>query len=134
MKRYTSTRNAFMTFFFMFILTNTYSQYVFQGDALPKKISLHPYTTITDVGQKDLDIQFIVTSYEQLNPVALKTANDDLGFTQNNFWAKLALQNPTDSELNYYLETALPITDLAELYIIDEVSGVIIKSAFFLIA
>jgi hypothetical protein len=46
---------------------------------------LHPYTTITDVGQKDLDIQFIVTSYEQLNLVALKTANDDLGFTQNNF-------------------------------------------------
>jgi hypothetical protein len=30
MKKYTSTRNAFMTFFFMFILTNMYSQYVFQ--------------------------------------------------------------------------------------------------------
>jgi signal transduction histidine kinase len=128
MKRYTSTRNAFMTFFFMFILTNTYSQYVFQGDALPKKISLHPYTTITDVGQKDLDIQFIVTSYEQLNPVALKTANDDLGFTQNNFWAKFVLKNPTDADLHYYLETALPITDLAELYIIDEVSGNILKA------
>jgi hypothetical protein len=36
MKKYTS-RNAFMTFFFMFILTNMYSQYVFRSDALPKK-------------------------------------------------------------------------------------------------
>jgi hypothetical protein len=28
----------------------------------------------------------------------------------------------------YYLETALPITDLAELYIIDQVSGKISKA------
>jgi hypothetical protein len=39
------------------------------SDALPKKISLHPYTTITDVGQKDLDIQYIMTHYEQLTPL-----------------------------------------------------------------
>jgi hypothetical protein len=45
---------------------------------------LHPYTTITDVGQKDLDIQYIMTHYEQLTR-CFKTANDDLGFTQNNF-------------------------------------------------
>ncbi|PKH67402.1 hybrid sensor histidine kinase/response regulator [Flavobacterium sp. ALD4] len=128
MKKYTATRNAFMIFFVIFISTNTYSQYVFQGDALPEKISLHTYTSITDVGQKDLDIQFVITHYDTLNPTALKTENDDLGFSQNNFWAKLALQNPTDSELNYYLETALPITDLAELYIIDEVSGKILKA------
>jgi hypothetical protein len=28
-----------------------------------------PYTTITDVGQKDLDIQYIMTHYEQLTVV-----------------------------------------------------------------
>jgi hypothetical protein len=72
-----------------------------------------------------LDIQYI-THYEQLTPV-FKTANDDLGFTQNNFWAKCIIQNPTDADLHYYLETALPITDLAELYIIDQVSGKISK-------
>jgi hypothetical protein len=62
-----------------------------------------------------------------IDSVALKTANDDLGFTQNNFWAKCILQNPTDADL-HYLETALPITDLAELYIIDQVSGKISKA------
>jgi hypothetical protein len=35
--------------------------------------------------------------------------------------------NPTDADLHYYLETALPITDLAELYIIDR-SGKISKA------
>jgi hypothetical protein len=40
----------------------------------------------------------------------------------------LTLQNPTDSDLHYYLETALPITDLVELYTIDEVSGKISKA------
>jgi hypothetical protein len=33
----------------------------------------------------------------------------------------------SNPRLTYYLETALPITDLAELYIIDQVSGKISK-------
>jgi hypothetical protein len=37
------------------------------------------------VGQKELNIQYIMSHYDALNPRALKTANDDLGFTQNNF-------------------------------------------------
>jgi len=128
MKKYTTTSNAFIIFFFMFIFSNTYSQYVFQADTLPEEISLHKYTTIADVGKKELNIQYIMSHYDALNPRALKTENDDLGFTQNNFWAKLTLQNPTDSDLHYYLETALPITDLVELYTIDEVSGEITKA------
>jgi signal transduction histidine kinase/CheY-like chemotaxis protein len=128
MKKYTATRNAFVIFFFMFIFTSTYSQYVFHADALPEEISLHKYTSVTDVGQKDLDIHFVMTHYDSLNPIALKTENDDLGFTQNNFWAKLALNNPTNIDLFYYLKTALPITDLAELYIVNEKSGKILKT------
>lgn len=128
MKKYTTATNAFMIFFFMLIFSNTYSQYVFQADTLPEEISLHKYATIADVGQKELNIQYIMSHYDALNPRALKTANDDLGFTQNNFWANLTLQNPTDSDLHYYLETALPITDLVELYTIDEVSGKISKA------
>ena len=128
MKKYAASRNAFVIFFFMLIFTSTYSQYVFHADALPEEISLHKYTSVTDVGQKDLDIHFVMIHYDSLNPIALKTENDDLGFTQNNFWANLALSNPTDLDLFYYLKTALPITDLAELYIINEESGKILKT------
>lgn len=117
-----------MTFFVIFFFTNSYAQYVFRAGALPQEISLHEYTTIADVGDKELDIEFIISNYESLNPNSLKTANDDLGFTQNNFWASLKLENPTDSDLHYYLETALPITDVAELYTLDETSGEITKA------
>lgn len=128
MKNRPTPRIAFLTFFFMFFLTNSYAQYVFHAEALPEEMSLHQYTTIADVGEKELNIHFVVSNYERLNPRSLKTANDDLGFTQNNFWANLALHNPTDSDLYYYLETALPITDLVELYTFDEVSGEIAKA------
>jgi signal transduction histidine kinase/ActR/RegA family two-component response regulator len=69
-----------------------------------------------------------MANFQSLNPRPLQTENDDLGFTQNNFWAKLELQNATDLDLHYYLETARPITDLVELYVIDEASGAITKA------
>ncbi|WP_240723471.1 hybrid sensor histidine kinase/response regulator [Flavobacterium sp. GT3P67] len=112
---------------FMLFFSNTYSQYVFRGDMLTKDISLHKYTTITDVGQRNLDIKYVINNYNTLNPKKLETENDDLGFTQSNFWAKTELKNPTDLVLNYYLETARPITDLVELFIVDGVSGEITK-------
>lgn len=107
--------------------TKNYSQYVFRSDAIPEEFSLHNYTSIADVGQKELDIHYVIANYKVLNSKKLQTENDDLGFTQNHFWTKTELKNPTDLTLNYYLETARPITDLVELYLIDEVSGIITK-------
>jgi signal transduction histidine kinase/ActR/RegA family two-component response regulator len=118
---------TFKVLFFAFFFTNTYSQYVFKKEYVPDEISLHNYTTIADVGQRDLNINFVMANYNSLKPVKLKTENDDLGFTQNNFWTLTELENPTDRLLFYYLETARPITDLVELYLIDKASGNIIK-------
>jgi hypothetical protein len=36
------------------------------------RISLHKYATIADVGQKELNIQYIMSHYDALNPRALK--------------------------------------------------------------
>ncbi|EIA08037.1 hybrid sensor histidine kinase/response regulator [Flavobacterium frigoris] len=120
--------NFLKILFFMLVFTNSYSQYVFQRNTLPEKISLHNYTRVADVGLSDLEIQYVMANFESLNPRSLKTENDDLGFNQNNFWAKLELQNATDRDLHYYIETARPITDLVELYTIDETSGKITKA------
>lgn len=116
-----------LLFFFLFF-TSVHSQYVFRNDAIPKEISLYDFTTITDVGQRNLDIHFVIKNYNLLNFKKLKTESDDLGFTKNNFWSKTELQNPTNLSLNYYLETARPITDLVELYAVNGVSGKITKS------
>ncbi|WP_121364981.1 hybrid sensor histidine kinase/response regulator [Flavobacterium limicola] len=109
--------------FFILFFSNTYSQYVFSSDTIPKEISLHNHATIADVGQRNLDINYVIANYKNLNPIKLITENDDLGFTQNHFWSKTEIKNLTNSKLNYYLETARPITDLVELFIVDVASG-----------
>lgn len=114
-------------FFFLLIYVDSYSQYVFKSDNLPEKISLQNYTSIVDVGQKDLDVQFVLKNFKALNPIELKVNGDYLGFTENNFWSMTTLVNKTDVELHYYFETARPITDLVELYIVNQVTGEINK-------
>ena len=113
--------------FFILFFSNSYSQFIFKNDTIPEKFSLHNYTTITDVGQRNLDIKYVISHYATFNPVKLQTENDDLGFTQNNFWTKTVLKNATNVTLSYYLETARPITDVVELYIIDAISERITK-------
>jgi signal transduction histidine kinase/CheY-like chemotaxis protein len=90
-------------------------------------VSLHPYTTIVDIGQQKLTIDFVKNNFNTLHPVALKTENDDLGFTQNNFWTLTELENQTNKLLIYYLETARPMTDVVELYELNSENVVIKK-------
>ncbi|RTY82352.1 hybrid sensor histidine kinase/response regulator [Flavobacterium sp. ZB4P23] len=107
--------------------TKSFSQYEFSNGTIPKEVSLHNYTTVADVGQRNLDIHYVLANFNSFNPKKLQTENDDLGFSQNNFWSKTELINASDRTLNYYLETARPITDLVELYFIDSTSGKITK-------
>jgi signal transduction histidine kinase/CheY-like chemotaxis protein len=90
-------------------------------------MSLQDYTYLADVGDKEVDISFVLGNYESLSPINLKYTTDYLGFTESNFWSMTDLVNDTDSELHYYLETARPITNLVELYIVDLKTGQIIK-------
>jgi len=113
--------------FFLLIYGHSYSQYVFKSNVLPDKISLLDYTSLVDVGQKDLDVHFVLKNFQSLHPVKLKEKGDYLGFTENNFWSMTSLINTTNKELHYYFETARPITDLVELYILDQTTGKITK-------
>ena len=106
-------------FFLLLFFANAHAQYEFKNNSLPQKISLHPYTTIVNAGSKELHIQYVIKNFESLQPRKLNTENDDLGFTKDNFWARVELRNATGNDLHYYLETARPITDLVELYAID---------------
>src|SRR3970040_791344 len=127
-QRLSNTTHTVLLLFFVFLFsTNSFSQYIYNENSLPKEFSLHSFTTVANVGQRNLNIQDVIVKYESLNPKKLKTENDDLGFTEDNFWAKVELKNPTDAYLEYYLETARPITDLVELYIVDGASGKIVK-------
>lgn len=112
----------------LFFSAKCFPQFTFKGDALPDVVSLYPYTSIADVGQQQLSIDYIIRNYATLNPKKLKTESDDLGFTDHNFWAKTQIKNTTGSQLTYYLETARPITDYVELYSIYDQTGTITKA------
>jgi signal transduction histidine kinase/CheY-like chemotaxis protein len=114
--------------FSLFYTQNSHSQYVFARDKPDDKISLHPFTSIANVGEKNLRIDAVIKDFESLHPRKLCSENDDLGFTKDHFWTKTTLRNATDTEFHYYLETARPVTDLAELYILDNDSHKITKS------
>lgn len=124
-----STKNHtnIFIYFFLFVFANSYSQYVFHTKDLPNAISLHSYASIINVGDKTLDIQDLILNFDSLDPKKLHSANEDLGFTKDNYWGKLQLHNGTDAVLNYYLETARPITDVVELFIVDEATGAVVK-------
>ena len=116
-----------LVFIFIFF-TKVNAQYVFEKHTIPQEISLHHLTKIADVGNLELEIPFVIKNFETLKPKSLLTESDDLGFTENNFWAKFQLQNSTNLYLQYYLETARPITDLVELYTVDKKTNKIYKA------
>jgi signal transduction histidine kinase/CheY-like chemotaxis protein len=111
----------------MLVCSSTYAQYIFRQNALPNNISLQDYTYVADVGEKELDISFVFKNFKSLSPINFKFTTDYLGFTESNFWSMTEVVNDTDSELHYYLETARPITNLVELYVVDLKTGQVIK-------
>ena len=112
---------------FILFFSNSFAQFIFQPGALPDKVSLQENTFLADVGEKDLDINYVLSNYDSLNPINFKYTSDYLGFTLSHFWSMTKVQNNTNNELHYYLETARPITNLVELYIVDLDNGQITK-------
>ena len=125
--RILNVKQIVVSLFFLLFSIIGYSQYFFKKDQLPYKVSLENYTSIADVGQKKLDIQFVLKNFDALKPVSLKTKGDYLGFTENNFWSSTTIVNTTNGELKYYFETARPITNIVELYVVNQQTGKIIK-------
>ena len=126
MQKNTAPTKIYLAVLILFF-SSSYAQFVFHRDTLPSNVSLQDYTYVADVGEKQLDINFVLKNYESLNPINFKYTTDYLGFTESNFWSATELINDTDSELHYYLETARPITNLVELYIVDLKTGAISK-------
>ncbi len=60
--------------------------------------------------------EVMVSKALKFKPIA--NENSDFGFTTNHIWIRFKLQNDTNEKLDYFFETARPITDVAELYVI----------------
>lgn len=79
------------------------------------KGQLYEYAEFIDVGQKEMDIHQIQEN-SSFDYNSLDSENHSVGFTTDNYWLRFQLQNTSNQSKIYYLETARPITDVAELY------------------
>ena len=101
--------------FFLLFISNSYSQFLINNYNDFSSNSLHKETKIINVGDKQLSINEVLKIKENKFQ-NLKNDNMDLGFTKSNYWLHFKIQNNTDDDLQYYIETCRPIVDVADFY------------------
>ncbi len=84
-------------------------------DPLKSKGQLYEYANFYDAGNLDLSINEVKKDSLFQNNF-LDSDNHSVGFTSNNYWVRFKIKNSTQKESTYYLETARPVTDIADLY------------------
>jgi len=118
-KRCNLLKDSVILLFFMLSLFQANAQFVFRENDLPQSTSIYQYAQMADAGDRDLSIAQIMAAGSPLAFKPLKEENINIGFTKSHYWVKFALRNDTNTALQYYLETARPVTDLVDLYIAD---------------
>ncbi|WNM18348.1 hybrid sensor histidine kinase/response regulator [Flavobacterium capsici] len=120
---------SFMRSKYLWIITllflvnyNSFSQFLLKQNNASKEISIHSAAKYIDVGKKELTLEEVQKGTYKFLPMPKQ--NTDFGFTASNFWIKFELKNDSTDDINYFFETARPITDVAELYVIDKNNAV----------
>ena len=109
---------------FLIASQQTNAQFLLQNGKLEQSVSIHSKSEYVDVGKVDVNLDQIRT-IKAFQFLPMKKENRDFGFTNHNIWVRFQLKNTTNEELNYFFETARPITDVAELYSIKADNSVI---------
>ncbi|WP_452225351.1 7TM diverse intracellular signaling domain-containing protein [Lacinutrix chionoecetis] len=64
----------------------------------------------------DLSIKDVLENDSKLDFIPLTSENQSLGFTTEDFWLKFEIENSTNQTKTYYLQTGRPVTDVAQLF------------------
>ncbi len=110
---------------FLFSITSYAQNQVY--NIQKSKGNLYEYAEFANAGHLDLSISEIIKN-KTLNYRSLKSDNYSVGFTSDNYWVRFKLKNTNSKPETYYLETARPITDVAELYQISNIETKHFKS------
>jgi len=86
---------------------------------MPQEVSILKYAQIADAGKSSLTVQQVRVGHPALRFRPMNGNFGNLGFTNHNFWLRFELLNALNIPLTYYLETAEPITNHADLYLFD---------------
>jgi len=103
---------------FFFFSASVFSQSV-PFDPQISKGELFEYSQYAVMGIKDFSIEGLLLE-KDIDYKEVNSDNLNLGFTSANYWVKFKLENSSNDKLIYYLETARPITDKANLFVVGK--------------
>ncbi len=98
----------------------SHAQVMLNEDSANWEKSIVKNTYLANAGKKNYTPQQVISNSANLTFKKLTGEYGNLGFTTNNFWAKLELKNISDKTLHYYIEVGEPMTDTLNCYIFDQ--------------
>jgi len=96
------------------------AQFVFTSSNLPDEVSILDKAAIANVGDAEFPVSDIASGKANVTFRPLSGLTGNLGFTDETFWLRVDLINRLETPLQYYLETAEPVTDNVNLYLLDQ--------------
>lgn len=88
--------------------------------------SLHLESQIIDSGLEKIGVYELLARESRLEFQSLISPVTNLGFTNKNYWVRFTLSNQNNVVKTYFLETARPVTDVVDLYWVE--NGQVIKT------
>lgn len=79
------------------------------------KGKLYEYAQLAKAENGDVNINSILEDESNLEFTTLTSENQSVGFSTDNYWLTFDLENSSNTSKNYYLQTARPVTDVANL-------------------
>jgi signal transduction histidine kinase/ActR/RegA family two-component response regulator len=108
-----------MTFLLSMLFCISSAQEFFSDfENLPQ--SIFSQATLVDMGAEKISFNELLNREPTLTFSPLGNPNTNLGFTDHQYWVKFSLRNPGKKQQRIFLETGRPITDVVELYQVDE--------------
>ncbi|WP_299249019.1 hybrid sensor histidine kinase/response regulator [uncultured Lacinutrix sp.] len=80
------------------------------------KGKLYEYAQLAKAENGDININSILEDESNLEFTTLTSENQSVGFSTDNYWLTFDLENSSNTPEIYYLQTARPVTDVANLF------------------
>ncbi|MGB6152164.1 MAG: 7TM-DISM domain-containing protein, partial [Pricia sp.] len=111
-----SIRKFLATALLLFGVVSTHAQYSLT-EAPEETVSLRPYAKLLVSGEKSYTLDQIIELSQKGTLAPMNDVEENFGFTDANFWTYIRLDNPTEENIHFYLDTARPISDEVSLYL-----------------
>ncbi|MDN3586289.1 7TM diverse intracellular signaling domain-containing protein [Pedobacter aquatilis] len=113
-------RRIFTLLLLLISAVTSRAQYQLTEGNLPEETSILNYASILNTGNEKISFDNILQNSHKLKFTPLNGKLGNLGFTADNYWLKFQIENTLDRPILYYLQTAEPVTDNVNLYLIGK--------------